>query len=215
MKCLSRQPFELLCGLKVFNKIVKAALEESLGKGDNQPYKYIYRLYERWAKGSLGLIIDLMISSKDKIDNEKWKRYADACQSHSIPTIVQINHVGRQSPMGTRRIVMDTSKEMTLIEIDEAVGKFADAAEIMAKAGFSEVEIHASHGYLVSSFLSPITNKQNDGYGATSNDRMKFLLQIIDAISAIVPRTFTLSVKLNLNEKLILLNSPAKLAMSP
>ncbi len=49
-----------------------------------------------------GLMTDLMISSKDKIDIEKWKRYADACQSHGTPTIVQINHADRQSPMGKR-----------------------------------------------------------------------------------------------------------------
>ena len=68
---------------------------------------HIYRLYERWAKGSFGLILtgnvqiddrypglmtDLMISSREKTDIEKWNRYADACQSHGTPAIVQINH---------------------------------------------------------------------------------------------------------------------------
>ncbi|CAF3449154.1 unnamed protein product [Rotaria sp. Silwood1] len=85
------QPFELPCGLKLSNRIIKTAMEESLGSGDNQPNEYIYRLYERWAKGSFGFLLtgnvqvderhrglmtDLMISSKDKIDIEKWKRYA-------------------------------------------------------------------------------------------------------------------------------------------
>jgi 2,4-dienoyl-CoA reductase-like NADH-dependent reductase (Old Yellow Enzyme family) len=166
---------------------------------------------------------DLMIPSKDKIDIEKWKRYADICQSHGTPTIVQINHGGRQSPIGKRpfmqptiapspiplsignniiartvqRLIIGTPKEMTRAEIDEAVGKFADAAEIMFKAGFAGVEIHASHGYLISSFLSPKTNKRKDEYGATPKDRMKFLFRIIDAIRAIVPQTFALGVKLN------------------
>ncbi len=111
------QSFELPCGLKLFNRIVKAALEDSLGSGDNQPNQYIYRLYERWAKGSFGLLLtgnvrvderypglmtDLMISNKDKMNIEKWKRYVDVCQSHGTPTIVQINHAGRQSPIGKR-----------------------------------------------------------------------------------------------------------------
>ncbi|CAF2483211.1 unnamed protein product [Rotaria sp. Silwood2] len=80
------QPFELPCGFKLSNRTVKAAMEESFGSGDNQPNEYIYRLYERWAKGSFGVLLtgnvqvderypglmtDLMISNKDKIDIEK------------------------------------------------------------------------------------------------------------------------------------------------
>ncbi|CAF1315051.1 unnamed protein product [Rotaria sordida] len=232
------QSFELPCGLKLSNRIVKAAMEESLGSGDNQPNEYIYRLYKRWAKGSFGLILtgnvqiderypglmtDLMISSKDKIDIEKWKQYANVCQSYGTPTIVQINHAGRQSPIGKRPyrqptiapspigmslgnnlfartlqyFVIGTPEEMTLTQIDEAVEKFADAAEIMVKANFAGVEIHASHGYLVSSFLSPKTNKRKDEYGATPKDRMKFLFRIIDAIRAVVPSKFAVGVKLN------------------
>jgi 2,4-dienoyl-CoA reductase-like NADH-dependent reductase (Old Yellow Enzyme family) len=232
------QPFQLPCGLKLSNRIVKAALEESLGRDDNQPNKYIYRLYERWAKGSFGLLLtgnvqvderypalmaDLMIPSKEKIDIEKWKKYADVCQSYGTPTIVQINHAGRQSPIGKRsfmqptiapspipmsigdnifaktirRCVIGTPKEMTQAQIDEAVEKFVNAAEIMAKAGFAGVEIHGSHGYLVSSFLSPKTNKRTDEYGSTPKGRMRFLFQIIDAIRAVVPQRFALGVKLN------------------
>jgi 2,4-dienoyl-CoA reductase-like NADH-dependent reductase (Old Yellow Enzyme family) len=232
------QPFELPCGLKLSNRIVKAAMEESLGSGDNQPDEYIYRLYERWAKGSFGLLLtgnvqiderypgfmeDLMIPSKDKIDIERWKRYADICQSYGTPTIVQINHAGRQSLIGKRpfkqpaiapspipmsigenlfaralqRYLIGTPEEMTRAQIEEVIGKFADAAEIMAKAGFAGVEIHGSHGYLVSSFLSPKTNTRKDEYGATPKDRMKFLFRIIDAIRAVVPQGFAVGVKLN------------------
>ncbi|CAF1053648.1 unnamed protein product [Rotaria sp. Silwood1] len=232
------QPFELPCGLKLSNRIVKASMEEMLGSGDNQPNEYIYRLYERWAKGSFGLILtgnvqiderypglmtDMMIPSKDKIDIEKWKKYANVCQSHGTPAIVQINHAGRQSPSGKRpfreppiapspvplsignnifartlrRLVISTPHEMTRVQIDEAVTKFVEAAEIMVKAGFAGVELHGSHGYLISSFLSPKTNKRNDEYGATPKDRMMFLFRIIDAIRAIVPQTFAVGVKLN------------------
>ncbi|CAF3496937.1 unnamed protein product [Rotaria sp. Silwood1] len=232
------QPFELPCGLKLSNRIVKASMEEMLGSGDNQPNEYIYRLYERWAKGSFGLILtgnvqiderypglmtDMMIPSKDKIDIEKWKKYANVCQSHGTPAIVQINHAGRQSPSGKRpfreppiapspvslsignnifaqtlrRLVISTPHEMTRVQIDEAVTKFVEAAEIMVKAGFAGVELHGSHGYLISSFLSPKTNKRNDEYGATPKDRMTFLFRIIDAIRAIVPQTFAVGVKLN------------------
>ena len=130
---------------------------------------------------------------------------------------------GRQSPIGKRsfmqptiapspipmslgdnmiaktlqRVIIGTPKEMSLAEIDEAVEKFINTAVIMMKAGFAGVEIHGSHGYLVSSFLSPKTNKRKDDYGATPKDRMKFLFRVIDGIRAVVPRTFALGVKLN------------------
>ena len=232
------QPFELRCGLKISNRIVKASMEEMLGSGDNQPNEYIYRLYERWAKGSFGLILtgnvqiderypgimtDIMIPSKDKVDIEKWKRYANVCQSHGTPAIVQINHAGRQSPSGKRsfrkraiapspvplsvsnnivvrtlqRLALGTPDEMTRAQIDEVVEKFVEAAQIMALAGFAGVELHGSHGYLISSFLSPKTNKRNDEYGATPKDRMKFLFRIIGAIRAVVPGGFAVGVKLN------------------
>ena len=232
------QPFELRCGLKLSNRLVKAAMEESLGSQDNQPNEYIYRLYDRWARGSYGLLLtgnvqvderypglmeDMMIPSADRIDLEKWKRYASSAQSQGTPTIVQINHAGRQSFMGKRpfrqpaiapsavpvsvgenwfarllqRYVLGTPREMTRAEIDEAVEKFVSAAKLMAKAGFAGVEIHGSHGYLVSSFLSPKSNRRTDEYGATPKSRLKFLFQIIDGIRAVTPRDFAVGVKLN------------------
>lgn len=232
------QPLELPCGLKLSNRIVKAALEESLGSGDNQPNEYIYRLYQRWAKGSFGLILtgnvqvddrypglmtDLMIPNEGTVDLDKWKRYAEACQCHGTPAIVQINHAGRQSPLGKRslrqptiapspipmsigeniiaktiqRVAIGTPKEMTHADIDEAIGKFAHAAEIMFKAGFAGVEIHGSHGYLISSFLSPKTNRRTDEYGVTPKSRMTFLFRVVDAIRAVVPLTFAVGVKIN------------------
>lgn len=232
------QSFQLPCGLQLSNRIVKAALEESLGSGDQQPNQYIYRLYEQWAKSSFGLILtgnvqvdarypglmtDLMIFDKKQIDLNKWIKYANACQSHGTPAIVQLCHAGRQSPIGKRpftqptiapspipmslgegliartiqRFLIGIPKEMSREEIDEAVQKFIDAAEIMYKAGFAGVEIHGSHGYLVSSFLSPKTNQRTDEYGATPKDRMRFLFRIIDGIRAILPSSFALGVKLN------------------
>ena len=232
------QPLEFQCGLKLSNRLVKAAMEESLGSGDNQPNEYIFRLYDRWSRGSYGLLLtgnvqvderypglmeDMMIPAADRIDLEKWKDYARSAQSHGTPTIVQINHAGRQSFMGKRpfkqpaiapspvpmkvgenwlarllqRYVLGTPREMTLAEIDEAVEKFVFAAQLMAKAGFAGVEIHGSHGYLVSSFLSPKTNRRTDEYGATAKSRVKFLFRIIDGIRAVVPRGFAIGVKLN------------------
>jgi 2,4-dienoyl-CoA reductase-like NADH-dependent reductase (Old Yellow Enzyme family) len=149
------QSLKLPCGLKLSNRIVKAALEESLGRDDHQPNKYIYRLYERWAKGSFGLLLtgnvqiderypglmtDLMMPNKDKVD---------ICQSYGTPTIVQINHAGRQSPMGKRPFMQSTIAPSpipmsigdnilakTVQRIFIGTPKEMTRAEIIAKAGF-------------------------------------------------------------------------------
>ena len=74
-------------------------------------------------------------------------------------------------------MTIGTPHEMTRAQIDEVVEKFVEAAEIMVKAGFAGVELHGGHGYLISSFLSPKTNRRNDEYGATPKDRMRFLFR--------------------------------------
>ena len=232
------ESFEFPCGLKVSNRIVKAAMEESLGEGDNQPNHHIYRLYERWAAGSFGFLLtgnvqiderypglmtDLMIPSDDRFDLSRWKKFADICQSHGTPTIVQINHGGRQSFLGKRpfrqppiapsaiplaigdgwfarllqRFLLVALREMTRTEIEQTIEQFGNAAKLMFRAGFAGVEIHGSHGYLVSSFLSPKTNRRTDEFGGTAKNRMQFLFRIIDNIRSVVPSTFAVGVKLN------------------
>lgn len=232
------EPFEFRCGLKLKNRIVKAAMEESLSSGDNQPNEYIYRLYKEWARSSFGLMLtgnvqvderypgmmtDIMVPRKDRIDLNKWKEYASVCQSEGTPTIVQLNHAGRQSFIGKRpfgqspiapsavslslgdgifagilsNYVLPSPREMTQHEIDETIEKFVDAAKLMYDAGFAGVEIHASHGYLVSSFLSPKTNLRTDKFGGNARNRMCFLFELIDRIRDAVPSSFAVGVKLN------------------
>jgi len=233
------EELRLPCGLILPNRLVKAAMEESLASGDHQPNEHIYRLYSRWARGSYGLLItgnvqvderypgmmtDLMVPrTTDRLNLDKWKKYAESCQQNGTPTVVQINHAGRQSFMGKRsfreppiapsavplslgdgfvahsieKYLLGSPRQMTREEINDAVAKFVVAAKLMYDAGFSGVEIHGSHGYLVSSFLSPKTNRRTDEYGATAKDRMRFLFEIVDEIRRVVPSSFAVGVKLN------------------
>lgn len=113
----------------------------------------------------------------------QWKTWATVCQASGTPTVVQLCHTGRQSPMGAgyrsllaktiapsavaldfpggwvtkllQWVVFGTPREMTLEEIDEVVGMFVGAARMSWLAGFKGVELHAAHGYLLTQFLSP------------------------------------------------------------
>ena len=90
--------------------------------------------------------------------------------------------------------------EMTVDEIKEEIENFAKAAKRAKMANFDAVEVHAGHGYLISSFLSPAVNKRTDEYGGTTQKRAQFLVEVIEAIKREVSDDFPVLVRLDANE---------------
>jgi 2,4-dienoyl-CoA reductase-like NADH-dependent reductase (Old Yellow Enzyme family) len=86
---------------------------------------------------------------------------------------------------------------MTRAEIDRAVRQFADAAHYSLAAGFEVAEIHAAHGYLLHSFLSPLSNLRTDDYGGPLENRMRFLLRVTAAVREVWPARFPLLVRIS------------------
>jgi 2,4-dienoyl-CoA reductase-like NADH-dependent reductase (Old Yellow Enzyme family) len=91
-------------------------------------------------------------------------------------------------------------KEMTIAEIESLVKSFADAARRAVEAGFDTIEIHGAHGYLISSFLSPISNKRTDKYGGSFENRTRVLVEVIKAIRATIPETMPLMLRISSTE---------------
>ncbi len=91
-------------------------------------------------------------------------------------------------------------KVLDQADIDLAVSQFAQGARRAKAAGFDGAEIHAGHGYLLSSFISPITNTRSDGYGGNLQNRMRLLLEVIAAVRAEVGRDYPLWVKIDSRE---------------
>lgn len=85
-----------------------------------------------------------------------------------------------------------TPNALTTEQIKEVVQAFADGAKRALKAGFDTIQIHNAHGYLLSSFVSPITNKRTDQYGGSFENRTRFSLEVVDAIRAVIPDTMPL-----------------------
>ncbi|KAJ6168617.1 hypothetical protein N7497_001460 [Penicillium chrysogenum] len=155
----------------------------------------------------------------------QWKKYADACQKHGTPAIAQICHPGRQSfrVAGRRGMFAQTlapsavpikvgdsylerligylawtePKEMTTQDVEMVIRQFVDTARLMADAGFSGIELHAAHGYLLDQFLNGKTNLRTDAYGGTPEKRTRFVLEIISQTRKVVPATFAIGIKLN------------------
>lgn len=124
---------------------------------------------------------------------------------------MQLNHPGRQSPraicsepVAPSAIALKLSQKafappraMTPQEVLALPRRFAFAASIAAQAGFTGVQVHAAHGYLLSQFLSPLSNRRDDQWGGSLENRARVLLEVIAAIRAATPERFCVAVKLN------------------
>jgi 2,4-dienoyl-CoA reductase-like NADH-dependent reductase (Old Yellow Enzyme family) len=88
-------------------------------------------------------------------------------------------------------------RAMSEAEIAEVIARFADTAKAAQEAGFTGVQIHAAHGYLISQFLSPLTNRRTDPWGGSLANRARLLLEVVRAVRAAVSPGFCVSVKLN------------------
>ena len=92
------------------------------------------------------------------------------------------------------------SKAMTKADIQQTISDFAEAAKVSKQSGFDAVEVHMGHGYLLSQFLSPAINKRKDEYGGSLENRMRFSLEIINAIRKEVGEGFPIFCKINLDD---------------
>ncbi|MEM1380035.1 MAG: NADH:flavin oxidoreductase/NADH oxidase family protein [Pseudomonadota bacterium] len=220
-------PFTLPCGATLKNRIAKAAMTEQLADADGKPNVRHIRLYERWSEGGAGLLITGNVQVDRKhlehpanvvIDGNQGdgrmkalRAFADAAQTHGAKAIMQISHAGRQTPavvnptplapsaieLGLPGSTFGKPKAMTAAQLNDVESRFAYAAKIAAETGFAGVQIHAAHGYLLSSFLNPRANKRQDPYGGKLAGRAKLLLRIVERIRAEAPKGFIVSVKLN------------------
>lgn len=206
-------------GLRLANRIAKAAMSETLGDADGAPGAALATLNERFARGGVGLQItgNVMIDPAHRgepgnvvADPRHLAAFARWASSSSAPTLVQLNHPGRQSPRSLNKSpvapstvglkmsgMFATPRALGGAEVRGIVDRFAAAARLMQEAGFAGVQIHGAHGYLVSQFLSPLTNQRADEWGGPLENRARFLLEIVRAVRAATGKEFTLAVKLN------------------
>lgn len=91
-------------------------------------------------------------------------------------------------------------KEMTVGDIEEVVRAFGESAKRAVSAGVDVIEIHGAHGYLITSFLSPISNRRTDKYGGSFENRTRILVEIIQAVRAVIPKDMPLLVRLSATE---------------
>ena len=152
---------------------------------------------------------------------DAWARVTTFVHDHSTGKIgLQLGHSGRK---GSTRLMWDgmdeplvednwevvgpsalpygagchVPREMTRADMDRVVDDFRDSARRGVEAGFDLVEVHAAHGYLLSSFLSPLSNVRTDEYGGSLQNRLRFPLEVFDAVSSVVPDSVPVTVRIS------------------
>jgi deazaflavin-dependent oxidoreductase (nitroreductase family) len=216
-------PLTLPCGQTLANRLMKAALSEGLADAGGGPGDRIERLYHRWGNGGFGLVVtgNVMVDQRhlgepgnvvveDRRHLGALQRWVKTVQNGDTKLWMQINHPGRQAnPLATRnRPVAPSSvglavpgsaqpRELLDSEIRDIIARFAATARVAEEAGFDGVQVHAAHGYLVSQFLSPMTNQRTDHWGGDDERRSRFLIEILRAIRENVSPGFAVGLKLN------------------
>jgi len=220
------EPLQLPNGVRIPNRIAKAAMEENMADAEQGPSPQLMRLYQAWAEGGTGLILsgNVMIDRRamtgpggvaleDERQLDKFRQWARIGRAKGAQFWLQINHPGRQifanlgqTALAPSAIALDMGKAsryfavpkaMDEQDIAEVIQRFARTAELAEQAGFTGVEIHAAHGYLLSQFLSPLSNQRTDRWGGSLTNRARLLIEVVQAVRRRVDASFCVAVKLN------------------
>ena len=227
MTIMINTPLTLPSGVELPNRLVKAAMTERLANPKNEVTDRHVRLYKAWGDGGIGLqitgnvlvdrrnleapsnvVIDGAPSNEHAVMLSKW---AEACKAGGGKVVMQLSHAGRQTqklvnpqPDAPSAIAVDlpggqfgTPRAMTSDDIKRLIEKYAIATKAARAAGFDGVQIHSAHGYLMSQFLSPLTNQREDEWGGPLENRARLLLDVIKATRAEADPGFGISIKLN------------------
>ena len=222
---LLAQPLRLPNGSTLRNRIAKSAMSEALASYDNHVTAQLPRLYGRWAASGIGLLItgNVMVDRRalgepgnvaleDESDLPLLRQWAESVTAKGGQIWMQLNHPGKQSPKGLNRVnyspsaipfrkdlaaFFDAPRELSVAQIEDIIARFGRAAAIARKAGFSGVQIHGAHGYLVSQFLSPHHNQRGDEWGGSAENRRRFVLAVYAEIRRQVGPGFAVGIKLN------------------
>lgn len=214
---------QLPCGAILKNRMVKSAMSDSLGDGTGHPSESQFRLYRTWADGGLAAAIigevqgspffaekpgNLVLNAS--ADLARFRELAEHGSTNGSHLWLQLGHAGALSyaptsvPMGPSALNLPglRCREMTMDEIANLPAEMATTAALAKQVGFGGVQVHAAHGFLLSQFLSPLFNHRTDHYGGDISNRMRLLIEVIDAVRSAVGPDYPVAVKLNSSDQL-------------
>ena len=212
-------------GVTLKNRIVKSAMSEALADEYNNPTQAQIDLFAQWSKGGAALLItgntpvDRMhlehagnFVLDPSSDMERVSALAAAGKSGGAKILTQLAHAGRQTPEAINAhptSISDVQLDLpgygrptpaSESVFEEIIAKFVRSARLAEEAGFDGVEIHAAHGYLLSSALSPRVNTRSDRWGGALENRARLSIEIVRAVRKAVDPGFIVAVKLNASD---------------
>lgn len=213
----------LPCGVELPNRLLKSAMTEGLASPLGNATDRHNTLYRRWSEGGVGTIVtgNIMIDYRflerpgnivvDRNGGEDaLSRLAEAGTKAGNQLWGQISHPGRQcTRLSNNRPFAPSAVELSALgmfakprvmsgdDIRTAIADYARVAGVLKNCGFTGVQIHGAHGYLLSQFLSPRTNHRDDEWGGSLENRARFLLEAVRSVRASVGPDFPVAVKLN------------------
>ena len=221
------RPLTLPCGAEIPNRLCKAAMTEGLADPAGQPTAALNRLYGLWSDGGAGLLLsgnvqidgdhlerpgNVIVSEEPSASMmtalEAWAAAGTRAGNHFW---AQISHAGRQCQkivnphpkapsavkLGLPGGQFGEPDPMTEEDIESVIAGFARCAKVLVNAGFTGVQLHAAHGYLLSQFLSPRSNQREDQWGGSLENRARLLLSCVARVRAAVGPEVPVAVKLN------------------
>ena len=218
---------DLPCGVEIKNRICKGAMTEGLADAQNRATSQHVNLYDRWSSGGAAILLTGNVQVDHRFlerpgnvviegqqTNEQLSRlisYAEAGTKNDTHLWMQISHAGRQTPASVAETPVAPSevqlempgaqfgkpRALSHEEILDIIQKFSHCANIAQDTGFTGVQIHGAHGYLISEFLSPDINLRQDEWGGTLEKRAKFLIETVRSVRKAVGENFPVSLKLN------------------
>ncbi len=216
-------PLTLPCGAVLKNRIVKSAMSDSLGDGKGNPTESQISLYERWQQGGVAASVvgEVQIDSRypekpgnlvlsEKSDVDSLRVLASRSTMNGSHLWAQLGHAGALThvpismPKGPSALDLEGLKcdQLSKAEIQNLPSSYAQAASLAKSVGFTGVQIHAGHGFLLSQFLSPLFNKREDEYGGSIENRCRLMLSIIDHVRKAVGVDYPIAVRINSTDML-------------
>ncbi|MBN1682056.1 NADH:flavin oxidoreductase [Candidatus Bathyarchaeota archaeon] len=205
--------------LEIRNRFMRSATTSAYSDEMGVIKPEIIKIYANLAKGGIGLIIKghLFITDSGKAHNgmagisheyhvPKLRELTDAVHANNGIIFAQLNHGGINASLGERKGPSEyitnniSARKMSVPEIWEVIEEFGNAAQRCMDANFDGIQIHAAHGYLLSSFLSSLVNQREDEWNGDLRSRMKIIEEVYDEVRGKIGYQIPLSIKLNCDD---------------
>jgi 2,4-dienoyl-CoA reductase-like NADH-dependent reductase (Old Yellow Enzyme family) len=219
--------YDLPCGVTLKNRLCKAAMTEGIADANNFATQRHINLYKKWSAGGAGILLsgnvqvdrrflegpgNVAIEKNSYLEQlEILKKWAEAGTGNNTQFWMQISHAGRQTPGEINSNPLSPSSvqlkipgasygvpsPMTVEDIEDVIERFIFVAKVAKEVGFTGIQLHSAHGYLLSQFLSPDINLRDDEWGGSLENRARLMLRIVKGCRDELGNDFPIAVKLN------------------